>query len=603
MQPALDTVASWARDWKVQASASKCCFTTFTLDPKECGGKVVPTLKFSGEPLRYDPNPTFLGITFDDQLTFSSHISSLKDRMAKRRQCLQALAGKTYGAHRRTLRTAYITYIRSVFEYGAAVYFTHASPALRVKIETEQNRCARIITGCILPTNTAALLAEADLPALTVRAKELAATEASRIARLPAEDRAKQLLERDPRPRLKYRAHEAWKRACAQAAEEGRPEPALPDEDALLPHKPCLRRVGQWTLREAGVSGCPAEPFLRVSPEPPWSAHQGSVTFIVDLPTTTRRTDPPDKRREAAERALAALPAPDCSIWSDGSAAGGTSNGGGGAAIILHRENDRRIECLAAAGTHCSSTRAELVAVREALKSLASLPADSLDAIKEIRLCTDSRACLQTLQRGQAAQQEELPASIWASLHDLTCSGKHVTLQWVPGHAGIPGNEDADRLANRAAAELSQAAVPLDMAGARAAIRHRSAEWTAARAKAHPHLPPTPGHEDLTRWEQVTLSQLRVGRSVLTRKTLHEIGLATNPDCLNCEEEDSVAHLLTECPAYARMRSRLWGGPLPSLGHVLGGSATLIFEYLRRVGRVDPPVDAATAVAAPAATA
>ncbi|KAF0309796.1 hypothetical protein FJT64_019111 [Amphibalanus amphitrite] len=201
------------------------------------------------------------------------------------------------------------------------------------------------------------LLAEADLPALTVRAKELAATEASRIARLPAEDRAKQLLERDPRPRLKYRAHEAWKRACAQAAEEGRPEPALPDEDALLPHKPCLRRVGQW--------------------------------------------------REAAERALAALPAPDCSIWSDGSAAGGTSNGGGGAAIILHRENDRRIECLAAAGTHCSSTRAELVAVREALKSLASLPADSLDAIKEIRLCTDSRACLQTLQRGQAAQQKE----------------------------------------------------------------------------------------------------------------------------------------------------------------------------------------------------
>ncbi|KAF0306533.1 hypothetical protein FJT64_021977 [Amphibalanus amphitrite] len=293
----------------------------------------------------------------------------------------------------------------------------------------------------------AALLAEADLPALTVRAKELAATEASRIARLPAEDRAKQLLERDPRPRLKYRAHEAWKRACAQAAEEGRPEPALPDEDALLPHKPCIRRVGQWTLREAGVSDCPAEPFLRVSPEPPWSTHQGSVTFIVDLPTTTRRTDPPDKRREAAERALAALPAPDCSIWSDGSAAGGTSNGGGGAAIILHRENDRRIECLAAAGTHCSSTRAELVAVREALKSLASLPADSLDAIKEIRLCTDSRA------------------------------------------------------------------------------------------------------------------------------------------------------------SYAHMRSRLWGGPLPSLGHVLGGSATLIFEYLRRVGRVDPPVDAATAVAAPAATA
>ena len=155
---------------------------------------MVPTLHFAGEPLRYDPNPTFLGVAFDDQLTSSKHISKLKDRMVTRRQCLQALAGKTYGAHRRTLRTAYVTYIRSVFEYGAAAHFTHAAPALRDKIEVEPNKCARIITGCIPPTNRAALLAEADLPALAVPAKELAATEVCRIARLPPQDPAKQLL-------------------------------------------------------------------------------------------------------------------------------------------------------------------------------------------------------------------------------------------------------------------------------------------------------------------------------------------------------------------------------------------------------------------------
>ncbi|KAF0299737.1 hypothetical protein FJT64_003437 [Amphibalanus amphitrite] len=68
-------------------------------------------------------------------------------------------------------------------------------------------------------------------------------------------------------------------------------------------------------------------------------------------------------------------------------------------------------------------------------------------------------------------------------------------------------------------------------------------------------------------------------------------------------QPDAADRPLVEKFSYARMRSRLWGGPLPSLGRVLGGSATLIFEYLRRVGRVDPPVDAATAVAAPAATA
>ena len=93
------------------------------------------------------------------------------------------------------------------------------------------------------------------------------------------------------------------------------------------------------------------------------------------------------------------------------------------------------------------------------------------------------------------------------------------------------------------------------------------------------------------------------GKSFLARKTLHDIGLATNPDCKECREEDSVLHLLTECPAYADARARLWGGPLPSLECVLGGSAHKIFEYLRRVGRVDPPVDAATADAVPVASA
>ena len=77
------------------------------------------------------------------------------------------------------------------------------------------------------------------------------------------------------------------------------------------------------------------------------------------------------------------------------------------------------------------------------------------------------------------------------------------------GHAGTPDNDEADKLENRSAAELNQEAVPLDMASARAALRSRVAKWTAARA--HPHLLPTPNHDDPTRLEQTTLSQLRVG--------------------------------------------------------------------------------------------
>ena len=106
LQPALDEVGRWVKTWKVQPSNTKCVMTTFTLDPKESGGKVKPQLSFCGQPLGYEETPTFLGLKLDCQLTFAAHIAALKEKMGKRRACLSAIAGRSYGSHRSTLRIA-----------------------------------------------------------------------------------------------------------------------------------------------------------------------------------------------------------------------------------------------------------------------------------------------------------------------------------------------------------------------------------------------------------------------------------------------------------------------------------------------------------------
>ena len=91
----------------VRGYAARKRLRTTALDPSENGGKVVPKVSYQGEDLRYEPNPTFLGITHDDQLTFQAHVTKLKVKMAKRRQCLIVMAnrsghtGKHYLQHMR----------------------------------------------------------------------------------------------------------------------------------------------------------------------------------------------------------------------------------------------------------------------------------------------------------------------------------------------------------------------------------------------------------------------------------------------------------------------------------------------------------------------
>ncbi|XP_064469851.1 ribonuclease H-like [Ornithodoros turicata] len=87
-----------------------------------------------------------------------------------------------------------------------------------------------------------------------------------------------------------------------------------------------------------------------------------------------------------------------------------------------------------------SSKLVELVGIQRALESRSSLTAQRLVAL------TDSKCALQRIKNPRA--DDPISRSILESWRQLECDGFAVGFQWIPSHVGIPGNQEADRIAN-----------------------------------------------------------------------------------------------------------------------------------------------------------
>ncbi|GFU13476.1 RNase H domain-containing protein [Trichonephila clavipes] len=92
----------------------------------------------------------------------------------------------------------------------------------------------------------------------------------------------------------------------------------------------------------------------------------------------------------------------------------------------------------------CSVFLSVLIAIDEALGSLASLPNG-----KEIGILSDSRSAIQHLSNWQSVK-DNIGVSILTKLKRLSTSHQ-IHLQGIPSHIDLEGNETADTLANAGA--------------------------------------------------------------------------------------------------------------------------------------------------------
>ena len=167
-----------------------------------------------------------------------------------------------------------------------------------------------------------------------------------------------------------------------------------------------------------------------------------------------------------------------------------------------------------------------------------------------IAIFTDS---LSTLQALNSADPDQMIQGLHSSLAKLTAQFT-LSLQWVPAHVGLTGNEKADRLA-QIGSQAPQTQNPVTYRQAKTLLHSRyNGDWKKYNGGYQAHLDQI---WRLERAQQTTIFRLRTGHCGLSAH-LKRIGISDTSLCECGQANQTPDHVLQSCPKYAERRQLTW---------------------------------------------
>ena len=572
LQPALDALANWCKDNKVTISTSKTVCCLYTKDNKEKNGNSVPNLTINGCTVQHEVAPKFLGVYIDQGLTFKAHASHIAGKASKRNKILRALSARKWGQKTKTLKALHQGYTQAAIDHGIGAWGIMASQSTLETVSKKEREAARIITGCTRDTPKTALMREAGLTPTRSRAEIQATLQHERSTRLPPETPSRQTEESYAPLRLK------------RAADRG----GAPNDKLLPP-----RETAWKTLCQANLECIPKEPTLLNPSLEPWKWDFPDVEFNTVLEGCSGKSDTQEHVTHAYLYLMENVKDTDIVCFTDGSAMEGTKNGGAGATVEI--PGDEKITVKEPCGIICSSFRAEMKAIETALQTTINNLDTEIEFQRNMWVITDSLSAITALSGGPGSQYNAIGSNIWELLNEISRCNIKILFQWIPGHRGIPGNEEADMAAGEASL-MAQEQCPIDFQTTKCAVKRKiSSEWLESAAReplffnkvtdgAPLELP-----NELTRQEETTIHQLRTGKSPLAAHCLTRYaGLPDNLGvCLaGCDTMETVEHLIS-CPMYTQPRNEVFGHD--NVIKDLNSQPKKILKFLQKIKRDTPP--------------
>ena len=268
-----------------------------------------------------------------------------------------------------------------------------------------------------------------------------------------------------------------------------------------------------------------------------------------------------------------ACPEDTAACFTDGSK---LDSGSTGAAVYFPSLPETDVETSAGLGTTASVFQAEVHAISMAA-NLANRYKDVLGN-RDLSIYSDSQAAIKSLTKIKLCSK--VVSSCIEELNNLSLH-RRVCVTWVKAHVGTHGNEMADSLAKKAAANISftpEPIIPVPHTSCSTAVRSwvgkgATKRWTEQRTCRHARsLFPTPvkprGAKKLLSLDRRAIRhviQILSGHGNMA-KYRHTTGHMASPLCPQCGlEVETPQHLVEICPVYQNLRSKFLDGVATSL--------------------------------------
>lgn len=380
--------------------------------------RVKPILTIQGQRLHYSDTVKFLGVTFRYDLNWSTHIQNLIKKAVKATYLLKVLKSQPWGQNPQLLVHLHNALVRSHLTYGQECFFSAPKTLLR-KLETTEMKSLKHILSVPTHAQNEAVYCEAGLEPLTMHREKSCALFASRV--FACENNAQAAIRKDQKLDHIHQYN-------VDRLKERRPSAKLPISETLTHYVESI-------LTEAGLTlgNVVQHPTC---PVPPWALDE-PVIQLYNIPISKK--DSVHYQKSVALEFLNNNYHHSLLVYTDGSV---SETGYAGAGFSIP---DLKVKKSFTLGRGYNICTAELVAIATALQYCVDLRKTPTS----ITICSDSQAALKAIQ-SPLPSRPDITLEIRLLLQQLKVKGSPVTLQWVPAHVGLHGNEMADAAAKAA---------------------------------------------------------------------------------------------------------------------------------------------------------